>query len=56
MATKKHGRNKDKCKLYQSNGTRRKNKVRNLKKRLKGYKSPENYMIDEDKFMIVKVK
>jgi len=35
---KKHGRNREKCRLYREQGRREKNKARRLAKRLRKYK------------------
>lgn len=41
------GKNKDKCKRYEGKNTRHKNKVKNIVKRVKGFRSKDSI----DKFL-----
>jgi len=52
--TKKHGRNKNKCKAYKDKGQREKNKERKLKKILKRLKDPSRYKIEDNQIRRIK--
>lgn len=44
---KRFGRNDRKCQIYKANHTERKNRVRKLKKIIKGFKEPSKFKVVE---------
>ena len=45
--SERHGRNERKCKLYKSECREHKNRIRDLKKLIKGFQHPEKFKVIE---------